>query len=1499
MIIILVLLIGGTIYLRTVTNAENLDNRNLRELVRIGQGVEGRINNLHRVLTNYTSNISDSSDYSENKDVVLSPYLSAKIGKYSSNNQNVKNFTSEKIAFKTSLATSSLDLWHSFIIDTTYTDSLTLQATYDFESLRPTLSSEHMETIFLANDKGAIFMWETDRTNIRIHELAALDSLQFKENQNAGGIGKSDIIQTTVAGQDYRLYLLPLRVHFSEIDDSNNASDSEFTNWIIGGLTPQSDYRQQSLSLDPNMALFLGFLVIAGFLIVPFVRIFTMGPKERLKVGNLFYLVVALIFGSGLSGLWLADVVHFSPLKESVKNQLQNTANKVALNIDLELKQAIREIELKTAELNREIDEAGLTIDGIDLGSDKDTHILMKRDIPFDTSGTYPFYQMIFWVDSGGEQKAKWTPRAKNTPRIDVSQREYFKAIKENRGWDRKFLTNSDSSTCGNQEVLNSDKESYYIESIRSWNTGENVAAISIPWEYKDSSKSSKKGIAAITANLASLTTPVLPVGVGFAVVNSDAQTLFHNRPERILDENFAEETSNGDLLRSIIAARSCRLLEMGYEGKNKLMSIQPLTGRPLFLILYKDLPLIDTVRFEAWFEGGTLFGIWVLIILILIFFLERLPSSRMDWMWPDLKNPGKYIIFTIYSLVFIILLFSKAITEEHLHIHKATLVIPILYLGLGLVIMYHGFSSVSNGNKSILGWALSAVSIVLLGWLTILGGWETTRNEILATGISLFILWVWLRSSQLQDYINRWSSDLSPRAVYVTAMTTGLLVLGLLPGYIAYRFTFHDHSEHLVKYHQLELAESLQTRIKNLNEMLQDTWEINDWTHLSDSTWESSDYAYDLAYDSLIFKTQLLAPIETEDDENDSDSDLHTSIHGLLGNHIPFLTDASIKMRQLSYDQADRSWISDHKNHKLQLTGSNPNLLTSKIPAPGSWLNPWRITFLLTLTGILCLIVFRVSRWVFFVHLEHSDPLSLEDVLPKPGDNWRSTILIGTRSISRQPIFNRSPGIQYIDLIHDSDHPGDICDLLKNSPDDTKIQCLDHFDHRIDEEDRNHALLELLEKHMTQKDALPILILTSRDLDESLLTSNVSPKNKEELKHRWDRVLGRFSKLILSDYVSENSFKTLLQLRTIQKITGDINHLLEKLNRNLKNSSPSNPINLRYFKEFLAELTLKTDWLSYELKYQYNKSDTLSNEQEFIFDDIKNKCEKTEDKIMTLVKTIEEEETISKSHEKELQKLIKSAENFNELTLSIDKGKQFEKKEAYSELEKTLSSPLQFFKNMSIWFLIDPAAEAERLVYRDRKRIRNVCKTLLEECGQHERLQEIGEQLLYRPDWHTLKKDEIIDLIREGAEAHYRARWAILSDEEKLVAAQLSRGAVVNPKSQQPISRLFARGLIRRSPELRLDNASFAGFVKSTVSEDQLHRWEHAGLPSTWEMIRAPLVIALIVVSLFLFWSQREFLGNTITFLGTIGVGAGAIFNLLSKLGNVTGSPNLNNAEN
>ena len=78
------------------------------------------------------------------------------------------------------------------------------------------------------------------------------------------------------------------------------------------------------------------------------------------------------------------------------------------------------------------------------------------------------------------------------------------------------------------------------------------------------------------------------------------------------------------------------------------------------------------------------------------------------------------------------------------------------------------------------------------------------------------------------------------------------------------------------------------------------------------------AEHDYDLAYKNLIFETQLKAQMDPSEHDHDdpedhdnSESDLHMILCTVyLRNQIPFLTDASLRMRQLSSQQADRSWL-------------------------------------------------------------------------------------------------------------------------------------------------------------------------------------------------------------------------------------------------------------------------------------------------------------------------------------------------------------------------------------------------------------------------------------------------------------------------------------------------------------------------------------------------------------------------------------------------------------
>ena len=146
-------------------------------------------------------------------------------------------------------------------------------------------------------------------------------------------------------------------------------------------------------------------------------------------------------------------------------------------------------------------------------------------------------------------------------------------------------------------------------------------------------------------------------------------------------------------------------------------------------------------------------------------------------------------------------------------------------------------------------------------------------------------------------------------------------------------------------------------------------------------------------------------------------------------------------------------------------------------------------------------------------------------------------------------------------------------------------------------------------------------MLLTSRELDESLLSANMQADEKEEIKHRWDRVLGRFSKMIFSDYVSDEPFRSLLQLRVIQTITDSLDQLLNDLGKYTKTGESTEPS--AAYDESLAELTLKTEWLRDELQYIASPNCSLTQKQKMTTGVIKLRLENTIKNIVALGNTI------------------------------------------------------------------------------------------------------------------------------------------------------------------------------------------------------------------------------------------------------------------------------------
>ncbi|MCH7916169.1 MAG: hypothetical protein IH856_24555 [Deltaproteobacteria bacterium] len=141
----------------------------------------------------------------------------------------------------------------------------------------------------------------------------------------------------------------------------------------------------------------------------------------------------------------------------------------------------------------------------------------------------------------------------------------------------------------------------------------------------------------------------------------------------------------------------------------------------------------------------------------------------------------------------------------------------------------------------------------------------------------------------------------------------------------------------------------------------------------------------------------------------------------------------------------------------------------------------------------------------------------------------------------------------------------------------------------------------------------------------------------------------------------------------------------------------------------------------------------------------------------------------------------------------------------------------------------------------------------MLRECRAFPRLKEIEKRIEAAIKSGILaNKEQVIEHVGTLAGAYYRKLWSLCTWEERLFLYQLASGRRVNTRNIEVIEHLLRRGYIKRSPTLRLANQSFARFVFSAESQEEIRRWASEVERSTWSALKVPIVVTLLVVAAF-----------------------------------------------
>ncbi len=377
-----------------------------------------------------------------------------------------------------------------------------------------------------------------------ITDITNPDALCDSVSKKQGGMFKT----LNVRGKDKHAMVVPI-----------NLAGEDF---YLAGFITDVDYRNKTRAINKQLLIYVVGLLLLLFAGMPILKIIFIDARERLKAGDASKSAVSLLFGIGL---FILLVVAFSK-EQFVDHATHNRRIRIISEI---LKKNV------TSDLN------SLKALGNSISTGKKTKYSYLADSvcnvfyspgPFyqDTSLKCPFpLNEIILINNKGIVKKGYTRTAfSDVVKVDLSERLYFKNIKN--------IENSWPDSAG---------QNYYIESIKSLNTGAVETAMSFYATNFDSLH-----VLAITSEIPSLYRQVLPKDIEFVIINQAGKVLYHSQPEKNLHENFILECESDAKLIKAINNQSEENIKINYNEKKWMARVVPIGNTPLFHITLLDL---------------------------------------------------------------------------------------------------------------------------------------------------------------------------------------------------------------------------------------------------------------------------------------------------------------------------------------------------------------------------------------------------------------------------------------------------------------------------------------------------------------------------------------------------------------------------------------------------------------------------------------------------------------------------------------------------------------------------------------------------------------------------------------------------------------------------------------------------------------------------------------------------------------------------------------------
>ncbi len=499
------------------------------------------------------------------------------------------------------------------------------------------------DDVIVAFEDGTV-IYQRDRDEMVLTDLSTC-RLPGGSGLDTRGIRGSSSVAIQIANEGYQLFLQPMRTALpvirplpgAAIGKSSASSGEEVggdvqspkqETWLVAGLLRQRRLAAESRVLPTSVTLALLLLVLSGLLAAPFLKAWYLGDQERFSAFDAALLLASILVTTTVGTILFLDTLQYRRLIQ----RLDESARKIAIQV---VERFTNEMDAAHTQLQTLFPTPPLPSDRSDRLWALDPNLPDGSNLNRDRFRVYPFFDQVFWADSDGEQRRKWSVRKQTTPRTPVADRTYFKAA-----------SLPPTPAMGTP----SDRRFYAVDIVRSMNTGETVATLAMPLDQTTGASAGEgRDVAAMVTRPISLCEPVLPRDFGFLLIDERGEEVLQANRPRSGQENFFSECENDGSLVSAVLARRAEALTVHYLGRQHRVYVHPMAPHPWTLVVYRDTAMLSTINMEIALVSLLLYCTPVILFLgvaVLIRLFSR--TRRPTWYWPERSYTCAYIQGTV-----------------------------------------------------------------------------------------------------------------------------------------------------------------------------------------------------------------------------------------------------------------------------------------------------------------------------------------------------------------------------------------------------------------------------------------------------------------------------------------------------------------------------------------------------------------------------------------------------------------------------------------------------------------------------------------------------------------------------------------------------------------------------------------------------------------------------------------------------------------------------------